>query len=84
VPTNKPNLYRGNTVPLYQLSADDFEDFTSQALNVIGPRKGFEIVSGRQPARDEGFDCTGKNLSDGHTICIQCKRYTPPFILRLL
>ena len=49
---NKPNLYRGQIVPLYQLSADAFEDFTYQVLNVIGKRKGFNILSGRQTAAD--------------------------------
>jgi hypothetical protein len=74
--TKKTNLYRGQPIPLGQLSADDFEDFTYCVMSEIGRKKGFKVLSGRQPSGDGGFDITAINVDDNHLICIQCKRYT--------
>lgn len=71
----KPSVYRGQPLPLGQLSEDDFEDFTFCVLEEFGKKRGFQIISGRQPSGDGGFDITAKSDDDGHLICIQCKRY---------
>ncbi|MCP3924279.1 MAG: NACHT domain-containing protein [Desulfobacterales bacterium] len=71
----KPNLYQGRPLPLADLTANSFEDFTHQILIELGNKRGFEIISGPQNSSDYGFDLVGRRISDGNLICIQCKRY---------
>ncbi|WP_321315445.1 restriction endonuclease [Halarcobacter sp.] len=73
--TSKPNLYQNGNLPLGELSSDSFEDFVYRSLVVLGEEKNFQMQSGRQPSRDEGFDCTAKKTTDNELVCIQCKRY---------
>lgn len=62
-------------MPLTGLSSDLFEDFTYQVLVKLGAYKGFELMAGRQPSGDQGYDCTAIR-NDGGLVCIQCKRYS--------
>ncbi|MCH4897311.1 restriction endonuclease [Pseudomonas sp. B707] len=71
----KPILYQGHPIPFQALTSDAFEDFTYQALTLLGKKQGFEMKSGRQPSGDQGYDCTARTERDQHLVCIQCKRY---------
>jgi len=71
----KPTLYQGHPIPLQALTPDSFEDFTYQALSLLGEKHGFEMKSGPQPSGDQGYDCTARTEKDGYLVCIQCKRY---------
>ena len=71
----KPTLYQGHPIPLQALTPDAFEDFTYQALSLLGKKQGFEMKSGRQPSGDQGYDCTARTEKDQHLVCIQCKKY---------
>lgn len=75
IDTLKPNLFQNNQLPLGELSSDSFEDFVYQSLVLLGNQKEFQMLSGRQPSGDEGFDCTAKKTSNNELVCIQCKRY---------
>lgn len=72
---SKPNLYRGQALPIHELSPSSFENFTYQALSILGKKQGFEMKSGPQPSTDQGYDCTAQSTISKHLICIQCKRY---------
>jgi len=71
----KPPLYRGFPLPIHDLSPNAFEDFTYQALSLLGKKLDFQMTSGPQPSGDQGYDCTAKSTLTNHLICIQCKRY---------
>ncbi|MGC0925838.1 restriction endonuclease [Pantoea agglomerans] len=83
-PSNKPPLYRGLSLPLHELSSDSFEDFVYQTLIKLGPLKGFEMQSSRQPSGDQGFDCTAKIKGKNELVCIQCKRYSKALNITLI
>ena len=71
----KPNYYKGQPLPLTNLSADNFENFCHQVLIELGKDRGFEITSGPLNSSDQGFDLTGRYKDDKSVICFQCKRY---------
>lgn len=71
----KPTLYQGHPVPLQALTPNAFEDFTYQALSLLGKKQGFEMKSGPQPSGDQGYDCTARTEKGQHLVCIQCKKY---------
>lgn len=73
---SKPLLYKGRTLPLNDLTPENFEDFTYQCLTILGDQLGFKMQSGPQPAADHGYDCVAKVKDSGNTVCIQCKRYS--------
>lgn len=75
MPMLKPNLYKGQPLPLSQLTPDEFEDFVYVAMGELGSKKGFTLEAGRQKSTDGGFDCTARNTKTQGVICIQCKRY---------
>lgn len=78
----KPNLYRGQPLPLKDLSSSAFENFTYQALSLLGPKYDFKMKSGPLQSTDQGYDCTAESTTDKHIICIQCKRYNAALSLK--
>ncbi|QXH45088.1 restriction endonuclease [Pseudomonas xanthosomatis] len=78
----KPNLYRGQPLPLHALSPSAFENFTYQALSFLGAKHGFKMKSGPLQSTDQGYDCTAASTTDKHIICIQCKRYNTALSLK--
>lgn len=71
----KPNLFKGQPLPLSQMTPDKFEDFVYVAMSEIGRKMGFTLEAGRQKSTDGGFDCTARDSQTQGVICIQCKRY---------
>lgn len=78
----KPNLYRGQPLPLQDLSSSAFENFTYQALSLLGTKHDFKMKSGPLQSTDQGYDCTAESTTDKHVICIQCKRYNTALSLK--
>lgn len=80
----KPNLYRGQPLPLHDLSPKAFENFTYQALSLLGAKHCFKMKSGPLQSTDQGYDCTAESTTDKHIICIQCKRYNTALSLKTI
>lgn len=76
VDEKKPNLYRGQEIPLADLSESQFNDFVSEALIILGPQLNIRILSGRSIGSDDGYDGIGERVSDKASVCIQCKRFS--------
>lgn len=68
----KPIFYNKNSIPINELSSDDFEKFICAVLPI---RYDLEIIGYPSPSGDDGFDITAKRKNDGKIVCIQCKRY---------
>lgn len=74
--TRKPNLYKGEQLPLGSLSPKQFENFVYGTFSEIGKNHNFDVTNTGPKGTDDGFDVTARRITDQGLICIQCKRYT--------